>query len=71
MILFFFKCKTNESNSDLRKMEYTCIRTADLLLQRIHEVQELMADTETWNQMPTDQQQARQRQLTADERQCR
>lgn len=43
----------------------------DLLLQRIHEVQEMMADTETWNQTPADQQQARQRQLTADERQCR
>jgi len=52
-------------------MEYTYIRIADLLFQRIHEVQELMADTETWNQMPTDQQQVRQRQLTADERQCR
>jgi hypothetical protein len=52
-------------------MEYACNRTADLLLQRIHEVQELMADTVTWNQMPTDQQQARQRQLAADERQCR
>jgi ubiquitin conjugation factor E4 B len=52
-------------------MEYACIRTVDVLLQRIHEVQELMADTETWNQTPTDQQQVRQRQLTADERQCR
>lgn len=52
-------------------MECACIRTVDLLFQRIHEVQELMADTETWNQTPTEQQQARQRQLTADERQCR
>lgn len=43
----------------------------DIILQRIHEVQEMMADTETWNQTPADQQQARQRQLTADERQCR
>ncbi|KAJ9586577.1 hypothetical protein L9F63_028381, partial [Diploptera punctata] len=40
-------------------------------LKRIHEVQELMADMESWNQTPADQQQARQRQLTADERQCR
>nr|CAD7392943.1 unnamed protein product [Timema cristinae] len=40
-------------------------------LKRIHEVQELMADTDTWTQTPRDQQQIRQRQLTADERQCR
>nr|CAD7587727.1 unnamed protein product [Timema genevievae] len=40
-------------------------------LKRIHEVQELMADTDTWTQTPQDQQQIRQRQLTADERQCR
>lgn len=39
-------------------------------LKRIHEVQEMMAENE-WNQLTTEQQQARQRQLTADERQCR
>lgn len=41
------------------------------VLQRIHEVQELMADTEAWNRIGTEQQQARSRQLSADERQCR
>ncbi|GLG94106.1 Ubiquitin conjugation factor E4 B [Gryllus bimaculatus] len=40
-------------------------------LKRIHEVQELMADTTAWAALPSDQQQSRQRQLTADERQCR
>ncbi|XP_066992504.2 ubiquitin conjugation factor E4 B isoform X2 [Anabrus simplex] len=40
-------------------------------LKRIHEVQELMAETEAWGQLPADQQQSRQRQLSADERQCR
>ncbi|XP_063243821.1 ubiquitin conjugation factor E4 B [Bacillus rossius redtenbacheri] len=40
-------------------------------LKRIHEVQELMADTEAWAQLPSDQQQIKQRQLSADERQCR
>uniref|UniRef100_A0A1B6DV73 Ubiquitin conjugation factor E4 B n=1 Tax=Clastoptera arizonana TaxID=38151 RepID=A0A1B6DV73_9HEMI len=40
-------------------------------LKRIHELQELMADKTAWAQVPTDQQQARSRQLTADERQCR
>lgn len=40
-------------------------------LKRIHEVQELMSDTAAWNAMPTEQQQVRNRQLNADERQCR
>ncbi|XP_049949366.1 ubiquitin conjugation factor E4 B [Schistocerca serialis cubense] len=40
-------------------------------LKRIHEVQELMSQAEAWSQVPHDQQQARQRQLSADERQCR
>lgn len=39
--------------------------------QRIHEVQELMANTEAWNRIGVEQQQVRSRQLTADERQCR
>lgn len=39
--------------------------------QRIHEVQELQADKENWAQMSTQQQQERNRQLVADERQCR
>ncbi|XP_022173840.1 ubiquitin conjugation factor E4 B [Myzus persicae] len=40
-------------------------------LKRIHEVQEQMADTTTWNNLPEDVQQSRNRQLSADERQCR
>ncbi|XP_026280818.1 ubiquitin conjugation factor E4 B isoform X1 [Frankliniella occidentalis] len=40
-------------------------------LKRIHEVQELMSDTTTWSQLSSQQQQTRQRQLSADERQCR
>jgi len=40
-------------------------------LKRIHEVQEQMADTVTWNNLPDDVQQSRSRQLSADERQCR
>ncbi|XP_059477156.1 ubiquitin conjugation factor E4 B [Neocloeon triangulifer] len=40
-------------------------------LKRIHEVQEAMGNTETWQQQPPDLQQSRQRQLAQDERQCR
>ncbi|CAH1738574.1 unnamed protein product [Aphis gossypii] len=40
-------------------------------LKRIHEVQEQMADTVTWNNLSDDIQQSRNRQLSADERQCR
>lgn len=40
-------------------------------LKRIHEVQEMMSDTAAWNQLSNQQQQSRQRQLSADERQCR
>lgn len=40
-------------------------------LKRIHEVQELISDEESWAKIPTDQQQSRMRQLNADERQCR
>lgn len=40
-------------------------------LKRIHEVQEQMADTVSWNATPDELQQSRTRQLTADERQCR
>lgn len=40
-------------------------------LKRIHETQELMADTAAWGALPTEQQQTRTRQLSADERQCR
>jgi len=40
-------------------------------LKRIHEVQEQMADTVAWNNLPEDVQQSRNRQLSADERQCR
>lgn len=40
-------------------------------LKRIHEVQELMNDTSSWSALSTEQQQARNRQLNADERQCR
>lgn len=40
-------------------------------LKRIHEIQELMSDQSAWPALPTEQQQSRQRQLTADERQCR
>nr|XP_046223628.1 LOW QUALITY PROTEIN: ubiquitin conjugation factor E4 B-like [Oncorhynchus gorbuscha] len=37
-------------------------------LKRIHEVQEEMKNKEQWNQLPRDQQQSRQSQLTQDER---
>lgn len=40
-------------------------------LKRIHEIQELMADTETWARTSLEQQNTRVRQLTGDERQCR
>ncbi|KAJ1522043.1 hypothetical protein ONE63_002360 [Megalurothrips usitatus] len=40
-------------------------------LKRIHEVQEIMSDSNAWNQLSSQQQQSRQRQLSADERQCR
>ncbi|KAG8298315.1 Ubiquitin conjugation factor E4 B [Homalodisca vitripennis] len=40
-------------------------------LKRIHEVQELMADSDAWNRIGMEQQQVRSRQLSADERQCR
>lgn len=40
-------------------------------LKRIHEIQEQMADTATWNQLAEETQQSRTRQLAADERQCR
>lgn len=40
-------------------------------LKRIHEIQEQMADTSTWNKLSEEIQQSRTRQLTADERQCR
>ncbi|XP_039301602.1 ubiquitin conjugation factor E4 B isoform X2 [Nilaparvata lugens] len=40
-------------------------------LKRIHEVQELMSDTAAWKALSTEQQQVRNRQLNADERQCR
>ncbi|XP_018324068.1 ubiquitin conjugation factor E4 B isoform X2 [Agrilus planipennis] len=40
-------------------------------LKRIHEVQELITDEEGWSKLPSEQQQSRMRQLSADERQCR
>ncbi|XP_012285979.1 ubiquitin conjugation factor E4 B [Orussus abietinus] len=40
-------------------------------LKRIHEVQELMSDLESWSALSQEQQQSRTRQLTADERQAR
>lgn len=40
-------------------------------LKRIHEIQELITDEEGWAKLPSEQQQSRMRQLTADERQCR
>lgn len=40
-------------------------------LKRIHEVQELMADTAAWSKMTPEQKQARTRQLSADERQAK
>jgi len=40
-------------------------------LKRIHEVQEQMADTMTWSSLPEDVQLSRNRQLSADESQCR
>lgn len=40
-------------------------------LKRIHEIQDLIADEDKWAKLPSDQQQARMRQLGADERQCR
>lgn len=40
-------------------------------LKRIHEVQELVSDEENWAKLPSEQQQTRMRQLSADERQCR
>lgn len=40
-------------------------------LKRVHEVQELIADTQNWNKLPSEQQQTFMRQLAADERQCR
>lgn len=60
---------------NLCKMVCICNPQYRLLIisfwQRIHEVQELMANTEAWNRIGVEQQQARSRQLTADERQCR
>lgn len=40
-------------------------------LKRIHEIQELIKDSEGWAKMPSEQQQNRMRQLNADERQCK
>lgn len=40
-------------------------------LKRIHEVQEQMADSVTWNNLSNEIQVSRTRQLSADERQCR
>ncbi|XP_015363306.1 PREDICTED: ubiquitin conjugation factor E4 B [Diuraphis noxia] len=40
-------------------------------LKRIHEIQEQLADTVAWSNLPEDIQQSRNRQLSADERQCR
>lgn len=40
-------------------------------LKRIHEIQELMSNKEAWAATPAEQQQSRERQLAADERQCR
>lgn len=40
-------------------------------LKRIHEIQELMSNTEAWDAIPEDQQRSKERQLAADERQCR
>ncbi|XP_046824698.1 ubiquitin conjugation factor E4 B [Vespa velutina] len=40
-------------------------------LKRIHEVQELMSDLNTWSALSEEQQQSRRRQLAADERQAR
>ncbi|KAL1494534.1 hypothetical protein ABEB36_010117 [Hypothenemus hampei] len=40
-------------------------------LKRIREIQDLIADEEKWSKLPSDQQQTRMRQLSADERQCR
>jgi len=42
-----------------------------LFLQRIHEVQELQANSKEWNALNQESQQTRTRQLQADERQCR
>ncbi|CAH0564355.1 unnamed protein product [Brassicogethes aeneus] len=40
-------------------------------LKRIHEVQDLISDDAKWSKLPSEQQQSRMRQLSADERQCR
>lgn len=40
-------------------------------LKRIHEVQELISDDDTWSKLSSEQQQSRMRQLSSDERQCR
>ncbi|XP_017783423.1 PREDICTED: ubiquitin conjugation factor E4 B isoform X1 [Nicrophorus vespilloides] len=40
-------------------------------LKRIHEVQELIRDTQGWAKMSSEQQQTRMRQMNADERQCK
>uniref|UniRef100_A0A8D8LIT7 Ubiquitin conjugation factor E4 B n=2 Tax=Cacopsylla melanoneura TaxID=428564 RepID=A0A8D8LIT7_9HEMI len=40
-------------------------------LKRIHEIQELMSNKEAWTATPREQQESRERQLAADERQCR
>lgn len=40
-------------------------------LKRIHEIQEEMKDTKSWNKSSREHQQSRQRQLASDERQCR
>jgi ubiquitin conjugation factor E4 B len=59
----------------LVKFKYARSKSANLRndyhFQRIHEVQEAMSDTATWQQQAPDQQQTRQRQLLQDERQCR
>lgn len=43
----------------------------NIYLQRIHEVQVLINDKEAWESLTQEQRQAKTRQLTADERQCR
>lgn len=40
-------------------------------LKRIHEIQELLSDPVAWAGLTVEQQQSKQRQLAADERQCR
>lgn len=70
----------NESRSGLQFVKFINMLMNDTTflldesletLKRIHEVQVLINDKEAWDKLTQEQRQAKTRQLTADERQCR